>query len=232
MPRHFAPTPPAGDKRTSSRANLEAERFGGLDNSTSRRGEFLRDEMKCSLYALCEVPEASRNAIRAVLGMERYKVFPVGFVCVLWDSTKWQHAGKESVDFGTAIHGAVRVTVEDLQGSGLRIDVISMHVRPTAITDQAGKQADIRKAMRALRRPGVPTIVAGDFNTKTAFDIIEPFGFVRSTPKINTLNDPGAQPLDAVFFTPDVQFRDSDQLDPGDISDHKVWLVKGTLVEA
>ncbi len=213
-------------------ANLQAERFGGLDNTSPRRGEFLQDVMKCSIYALCEVPEASRNAIRAVLGTERFKVFPVGFVCVLWDSTKWQHAGKKSVDFGTPIHGAVRVTLEDVRGSGLRVDVISMHVRPGAIADLAGRKADIKKAMRELRRQGVPTIVAGDFNTRTAFDIIEPFGFVRSTENINTLNAPGVQRLDAVFFTPDVQFRESDQLDPGDISDHKTWLVKGTLVEA
>jgi hypothetical protein len=212
-------------------ANLEAERFGGLDNSGSRRGEFLRDKMKCSVYALCEVSETARDAIRTVLGFDRYKVFPVGFVCVLWDSTKWQHAGKKSVDFGTAFHGAVRVTLEDLQGSGLRIDVISMHVRPTVIANLAAKQADIKKAMTALRRPGVATIVAGDFNTGTAFDIIKPFGFVRSTTHIDTANVAGVQRLDAVFFTPDVVLRDSKQLDPGDVSDHKVWLVKGTLVE-
>lgn len=153
-------------------------------------------------------------------------------MCVLWDSEKWQHAGKKSVDFGTPIHGAIRVTLEDLRGSGLTMDVISMHVRPKVIADLAGQQADIKKAMKALRRPGVPTLVAGDFNTGTAFDIIEPFGFVRSTESINTVNDPGTQRLDAVFFTPDVQFREANQVDPGTVSDHKVWQVKGTLVEA
>ena len=73
--------------------------------------------MKCSVYALCEVPEQARDAIRAVLGETRYRVFPIGFVCVLWDSTKWQHAGKKTVDFGTPIHGAVRVTLEDVEVS-------------------------------------------------------------------------------------------------------------------
>lgn len=213
-------------------ANLEAERFGGLDDDSPRRGEFLRDVMKCSVYALCEVSETSRNAIRAVLGSERYKVYPVGFVCVLWDSTRWQHVGKKSVDFGTPIHGAIRVTLEDVQGSGLRMDVISMHVRPSAITDQAGKQADIKKAMTALRRPGVPTVVAGDFNTGTASDIIKSFGLVRSTQDVDTVNKDGVQRLDAVLFTPDVKLVESNLVDPGDLSDHTSWLVEGTLVEA
>jgi hypothetical protein len=213
-------------------ANLEAERFGGIDDDSPRRGEFLRDKLDCSIYALSEVSEKARNAIRAVLGEDRFKVFPVGFVCVMWDSEKWQHAGKKSVDFGTPFHGAIRVTLSDLQGSGLTMDVISMHVRPKKVAALAGQQSDIKQAMNALRRPGVPTLVAGDFNTGTAFDIIEPFGFVRSTQSINTVNKPGTQRLDAVFFTPDVQFREATQVDPGSVSDHKVWQVKGTLVEA
>jgi len=213
-------------------ANLQAERFGGIDDDSPRRGEFLRDKLDCSIYALSEVSESARNAIRSVLGADRFKVFPVGFVCVLWDSAKWQHAGKKSVDFGTSIHGAVRVTLGDLRGSGLTMDVISMHVRPKVIAALPDQQSDIRKAMEALRRPGVPTLVAGDFNTGTAFDIIEPFGFIRSTSSVNTLNNPGTQRLDAVFFTPDVQFREATLVDPGSVSDHKVWQVKGTLVEA
>ncbi|HEY3547683.1 MAG TPA: peptidoglycan-binding protein [Propionicimonas sp.] len=213
-------------------ANLEAERFGGIDDDSPRRGEFLRDKLDCSIYALSEVSEKARNAIRAVLGEDRFKVFAVGFVAVLWDSEKWQHAGRKSVDFGTPFHGAIRVTLEDLRGSGLTMDVISMHVRPKVIAALPGQQSDIKKAMNALRRTGVPTLVAGDFNTGTAFDIIEPFGFVRSTRSINTVNDPGIQRLDAVFFTPDVQLRAATQVDPGSVSDHKVWQVKGTLVEA
>ena len=49
-------------------ANLQAERFGGVDDSSPRRGEFLRDEMNCSIYALCEVSEEARNAIREGAG--------------------------------------------------------------------------------------------------------------------------------------------------------------------
>jgi len=232
--RGVPPVPPAVHERKFrfGQANLQAQRFGGLDDDSPRRGVFLRDEMNCSVYALSEVSEAARNAIRAVLGADRFKVFPVGFVCVLWDSEKWQHAGKESVGFGTPVHGAIRVTLEDLEGSGLRLDVISMHVRPSAIASLAEKETDIRTAMQRLRRPGVATIVAGDFNTRTAFDVIEPFGFVRSTRRIDTVNAPGEQRLDAVFFTPELELRGKDQIDPGSVSDHKAWLVNGTVVEA
>ena len=85
--------------------------------------------------------------------------------------------------------------------------------------------------MNGLYRRGVPTMVAGDFNTGTAFDIVEPFGFVRSTRSVNTLNEPGDQRLDAVFITPELQFLDKELLDPGNVSDHKVWVVKAKLVE-
>ena len=37
--------------------------------------------------------------------------------------------GKQTVGFGNDIHGAVRVTLEDVEGSGLSMDVISIHVR-------------------------------------------------------------------------------------------------------
>lgn len=233
-PRQEAPQlPPSTHERKFrfGQANLHAERFGGPDDATPLRGEYLRDVMKCSVYALCEVSEASRNAIRGVLGFDRFKVFPIGFVAVMWDSSTWQHAGKKSVDFGTAVHGAMRVTLEDLRGSGPRFDVISLHVRPSAITDLAGKQADIRKAM-TLHRPGVPTIVAGDFNTATASEIIEPSGFVQSTESVDTLNAAGVQRLDAVFTTPDLQLRASRKLDPGALSDHTAWRIKATLTEA
>ena len=76
----------------------------------------------------------------------------------MWDSSKWQHAGKKAVDFGTAVHGAIRVTLEDLRGSGLSMDVISVHVRPGAITNLAGRKADIKKAdEQAFRRACRPS---------------------------------------------------------------------------
>lgn len=218
-------------------ANLQAERFDGPANLSDLRGEFLRDQMKCSVYALCEVSENARNAIRAVLGADRYKVWTVGYVCVMWDSTKWQHAGKQTVDFGNDIHGAVRVTLEDVEGSGLSMDVISIHVRPGAAIGGsdahilATKKSDIRKAMKQLVRPG-PTIVAGDFNTKDAGDVVESFGFKRLTEAVDTVNEIGDQRVDATFMTPGLKLRGKKLIDPGDVSDHKVWLLKNTLTQS
>lgn len=227
VPLELISTPPRRRFRFGQ-ANLQAERFGGLADDTARRGEYLRDQMKCSIYALCEVPEASRNAIRAVLGAKRWKVFCVGFACVLWDAHKWQHGGCRTVDFGTAnVHGAVRVTLRDRQGSGLTLDVISMHVRPSAVTDLGGKLSDISAGMR-LYRPGVPTLVAGDFNTGKAFSVVEPLGFRRSTRHVDTVNAIGEQRLDAVFGR-GLKVSGQELLDPGALSDHKVWLVKATL---
>lgn len=231
--------PPATRRKFRfGQANLEAQRFGGLLNISDDRGEFLRDEMKCSVYALCEVSENARNAIREVLGADRYKVWTVNFVCVLWDSTKWQHAGKQTVDFGNDIHGAVRVTLEDVEGSGLSMDVISIHVRPgdaiqgSAAHILATKKTDIRKAMTTLVRKGVPTIVAGDFNTKDAGDVVESFGFKRLTEAVDTVNEIGDQRVDATFVTPGLKLRGKKLIDPGDVSDHKVWLLKNTLTQS
>lgn len=208
--------------------NMHAERFGGPERSTPNRGAFLRDVMKCSIYALCEISEEGRDAIRAVLGVERVLTFPIGLVCVMWDASKWDHRGRKDVDFGTPIHGAVRVTLQDKLGSGLSMDVISVHIRPKKITDLAGQQADIRKAL-TLVRDGVPTIIAGDWNTSTSFDLVKPKGFVRATPKVDTLNAVGEQRLDAVFVTRELKIRGSKLIDPGGISDHKVWIYQGTL---
>ncbi len=209
-------------------ANFESEKFGGFERSTPDRGAFMRDVMKCSIYALCEVKQEGRDAIRAVLGPERVLVFAKNLVCVMWDARKWRHHGTKNVTFGNDIHGAIRVTLEDLLGSGLMVDVISVHVRPKVVANLAKRQADIKKAM-SLVRDGVPTIVAGDFNTQTAFSIVKPFGFVRATPAVDTSDTPGIQKPDAVFVSSGLKIRGTKLIDPGDISDHKAWLVQGTL---
>ena len=209
-------------------ANLHAEHFGGQERPTPNRGEFLRDVMKCSVYAFCEISEEGRDAIRDVLGKDKVLTFPIGSVCVMWNARKWEHHGKQDVTFGTHVHGAVRVSLQDRQGSGLSMDVISVHVRPGTITDLAGQQADIVKAL-TLVRDNVPTILAGDWNTATAFDLIEPKGFLRATPTVETLDEPGDQRLDGVYVTAQLKIRGSKLIDPQGISDHKVWVYQGTL---
>lgn len=218
-------------------ANLQAERWQGLDDSSARRGQFLDKEMNCSVYALCEVSEEARYAIRDQLpgGRARWKVQEVGYVCVLWDSESWAETGTtERVDFETPYHGAVRVSLKDRKGSGKTLDVIAIHVRPTDSFGSAdddtilkGKKGDIAKGLR-LARKGVPTLYAGDFNTQHAEDVILPAGFTRGTPNEDTVDLVGDQRLDATFMR-GLTKRKHSKHDPGSISDHKTWVFNGTL---
>ena len=236
-----AATPPSnvvsGTKDAAFRfgqANLQAERFGGIDDDSLRRGEFLSSKLGCSVYALSEVSERARNATRTALGgRDRWKTFPVGYVAVVWDSTKWDYTGHDEVTFGTDYHGAVRAELKH-RSNGRRMDVVAIHVRPNASftgTDAEKlkkKQEDIRKGL-ALVRKGVPTVFAGDFNTSTAEKVILPAGFIRATPNVDTGDAAGDQKLDAVFITPDLVKRDHALVDAGSVSDHKCWVYNGTL---
>jgi len=225
------PVPPVSAAFRFGLANLQAARFGGLSDTSARRGEYLRDKMACSLYVLTEVPEKSRDTIRKILGAA-WKVYPAGYSTVMWDSTKWIHQDRMAVDFGTGIHGAVRAELRNA-ATGLPLDVIGVHVRPAASFggDQAkadkGKQADIAK-MLSLHRKGVSTIIAGDFNTPDT-QALARAGLVRATPAVDTLDKAGVQPLDQVWVTPDLIVRGTTLLDPGSLTDHKVWVAQLTL---
>lgn len=231
VPTMPAPEPtPSGVAFRFGLANLQAARFGGISDTSPRRGRYLADEMKCSLYVLTEVPRRSRDTIRAVLG-KAWKVYPVGYIAVLWDSGKWTHRDRMSVDFGTGIHGAVRA--ELMAANRVPIDVIGVHVRPTDSFggDKAkaadGKQRDIAR-MLSLYRKGVATIIAGDFNTSDTAALART-GLVRATPAEDTLDKAGVQPLDQVWVTPDLIVRGATLLDPGSLTDHKTWVVNLTL---
>ena len=150
-------------------ANLHAERFGGPERSTPNRGEFLRDVMKCSIYALCEISEEGRDAIREVLGMD--------LGADLSGRPGLRHVGRQKVEAPRPGGRGVPYT-HPRRGAGdfgRHVGQRPEHGRDLgrhsagAVTDLAGKQADIRKAL-TLVRDGVPTIIAGDWNTATAFD--------------------------------------------------------------
>ena len=226
------PDPPAVEPGTAFRfgqANLQAQRFGGLVDTSPKRGQYLRDSMACSIYALSETTEAARDAIRKVLGAT-WKVYPVGYSAVLWDSAKWTHRDRMSVGFGTGIHGAIRA--ELVAASGRLLHVIALHARPRAsfTSDAAatkGKAADVAKAA-ALIKPHTPTIVAGDLNGADV-SALKAAGLVRATPAVDTYDPAGTQVLDQVWVSPELLVRGHTLLDPGSISDHKVWVVNLTL---
>lgn len=219
--------------------NLEAARFGGLPDASKARGQYLRDKLVASVYALSEVPEPIRDAIIGVLG-SHWKVYPVGYTAVLWDSSKWDHKGRADVVFDSkGVHGAVRATLVN-RATRLPLDVIAVHVRPgnafgMKATDEAklaGKKADIRKAL-TLVRAGVPTVFAGDFNTSHAGQVAEAAGLVRATPAVDTAHDQtGDQKLDHVFVTADVGRRGRTLVSGKGITDHHGWLVNLTQFPA
>lgn len=215
-------------------ANLQAERFGGTDDGSSARGKFLQ-EMGCSVYSLQEVSEEARYAIRDALpgGRKRWLLEEVGYVCVLWDSTKWDYKGTDRVGFGTPYHGAVRANLVR-KANGQKMDIIAVHVRPNdSLTgDDAAKlkakKGDIQKAIN-LDRDGVYTVLAGDFNTSHARAYLSERGYKPVNDHVDTVDKVGDQKLDGIYVStkPAVPIRAWKLIDPGKISDHKT--LKGSL---
>ena len=218
-------------------ANLRAARFGGLPDASNARADFLRAKLHCSLYALSEVSKAARTAIDKRLGAARWQLHPEGYVCNLWDSVKWTHAGKRAVSFGTGVHGAV-CTVLTHRPTGRRLDVISLHVRPSDSFGQgasdatvaAGKAGDVERALRLLAKD-VPTIIAGDFNG-AATDILTAAGLRRATPIVDTYDGKdGRQALDQVWITTGLEVRGHTLVPSGTVSDHSAWVVNLTILD-
>ena len=238
-----AKTPPAGSTAPAvqpfrfGQINLQAERWGGVDDASGTRGDWLAEKMRCSVYCLAEVTETARNHIRAAIpgGADRWRVYPQGMSAVLFDASKWAATGRDSVFFGAkdnGIHGAVRAQLVN-KGNGQALDVIAVHIRPGAAipgTDAqklAAKMEDIAKAL-TLVRPGMRTIVAGDWNTKYSATAAWPGGFVRATPALDSIDDAGDQPIDATY-TYGLTVRGASQINPGKVSDHLGWIVNLTL---
>lgn len=239
------PPPPVYSDFRFGQANLKAERFGGLDDDSPKRGQYLEDKLNCSLYALCEVSEDARNATRKAMpgGSKVWLTYAVNYLCVMWDSTKWDHYTTiKKVTFNKlGVHGAIRVTLKS-PTTGLTMDVISIFVRPgDALTGSDAeklkqKQADIKKAVAELYRYGCATVIAGDFQTGTAEDVLLPLGWVRGTPNVDTMpGKPDAQRLDAVFFKPGTSTktamltREFSQVKAGSVSDHTSWIWNGRV---
>ena len=232
--------PPSPEERGMFRfgqANLRAARLGGLPDGSNARADFLRQKLHCSLYALSEVSEAARTAIDKRLGAARWQLHPEGYVCNVWDSVKWTHAGKRAVSFGTGVHGAV-CTVLTHRPTGRRLDVISLHVRPrdsfgqgaSDATVAAGKAGDVERALRLLAKD-VPTIIAGDFNG-SATDILTAAGLRRATPIVDTYDGKdGRQALDQVWITTGLEVRGHTLVPSGTVSDHSAWVVNLTILD-
>ena len=98
----------------------------------------------------------------------------------------------------------------------------------------ASEMRDVLDAiLKKLVRSGVATFVGGDFNTATHATVMKKYGFVRLTDEVDTADEPGDQKLDANWHKTGKKVktrkRGASLLNPGTLSDHKGFLVNGTI---
>ncbi|MFT4225299.1 peptidoglycan-binding protein [Micropruina sp.] len=239
------PTPeapdPVRDFRLLQANTLNDQRFPdaklGVPNASPQWPEWLAKQ-RPSLMLLCEVDLVRRNAIMAGPYFKHWTYWAEGMVSVWWDKRKWRHTGTKSwTPTKTGIHGGSRATLVDTEGSDLEMDVISVHIRPRAAFPASYSDERVAQAKRdeldvllgKLARKDVATWVGGDFNTGTYRSVLEALGFKAATPHQATA---GTSKLDAVWFRPgktvECVARDRTLLNP-ELSDHKAWLVNGTI---
>ncbi|PFG17180.1 N-acetylmuramoyl-L-alanine amidase [Propionicimonas paludicola] len=135
---------------------------------------------------------------------------------------------KRTVSFGTAFgHGAVKLP---LKVDGVGFDAISQHTRPASILPDKIeiqlKNGDVAKG--ATLAGTWPAIFGGDFSLNDP----RIAGWIRATPKFDSVDRPGPQSPDAIFTKGSkVKLESAKLIDPGNLSDHK-WVVATFTVSA
>lgn len=205
--------------------NIHAAVWGGNKNY---KGDALviRDEMKSSVFFLQEAIEEARDEIRRILGSSRYLTWPTGMVCVMWDSSKYNFGKHDAISFGTVAARAMKVELE-VKLNGEKFIACSVHIRPSAVTDEAGKLADVRQLIKWLA-PHSDVVVGGDWNTEGARELMEKAGYILATPWRDTLDGKKDLVLDAIYVRGKIAVRNlfgedgpGQIFDPEDNSDHK-----------
>lgn len=238
--------PPAASRREFRmlQANtLNDERFPnrqGVPNNSAKVPAWLAAQ-RPSIMLLQETAEARRDKIKANKYFKGWKSWATGMVAVFWSTKSWTHLRTASYDQGNGIHGLAVATLKD-NTTGLEADFISVHLPPSVAfpaswSDERkaqGKREVLAKALKKVLRDGVATWVGGDFNTGTHASTMKEFGFTRATPAEATV-DGSDNKLDAVWFRAGkavvTEVRGRSLLDPGGLSDHKGWLVNGSIIQ-
>lgn len=213
------PTAKTASPFTVASYNSEHPGYGGNYRYTDD-GEFLRTEGRASLVLLQEANETARNAIRKALGAG-WLTWPTGLVSVLWPRSKWNYGAHRELSFGTIAARAMMVELTR-RANGAKLYAVAVHIRPSAVTDTAGKLADVRKLLKWIGDRN-PVVVGGDWNTADARPIMESAGFTLATPWADTVDKPGTQYYDAIYVRGrGIEVRDRGAvLNPGPLSDHK-----------
>lgn len=215
--------------------NFEARRFSGVEDRNDQQAKWFLKNIGGSFFTFQEMDREARDAFRKAMG-SNWKVYPLGYLGVMWDSNKYSHStkvGKALFD-DKGIHGAIRVTLTH-KATGFTFDVISVHIRPRAgigkgLSSAAylkAKLGDLAKALKLVRN-GVPTIFAGDFNTGHARAAVLGSGkkLLAISPNVDTVDTAGDQRLDMIFATAEIVTRKITLRDSS-VSDHKAWLWQG-----
>lgn len=240
-PKPPAPKPTGRDFRMLQMNTLNKERFPnkqGVENRSTAWPIWLAKQ-RPSIMLLSETNGTRRDVIKAHSYFKPYKSWAVGMVCVMWDTRKWTHIGVDEYDYGNGIHGASRVTLKD-NTTGLESDFISLHLPPKAAfpsswSDARKTQGKLDVLATILRRlvRDVATWIGGDFNTGAHDALMKKYGFARLTDPADTGDEAGEQKLDASWHRSSgkvrTRKRGSSLLSPGALSDHKGFMVNGTV---
>lgn len=213
--------------------NTQKPGWGGNSLHTAD-GEFVRDDMRCSLFGLMEATEANRNAVRRVHGYRRFITWPNGLVAPVWDKERFTWTDHDGISFGTAAARAEKVDFLSKVNSS-KFVFCAVHIRPTAVTDDRGKIDDINKLVRFLADDR-NVIVGGDWNTESARRIMEFAGYTLATPWIPTV-DGTKKKYDAIYVKgPALEIRNlygpagpGKFFNPDDLSDHLGGVANVTL---
>ena len=218
-------TPPGGVNLRAASYNLQAKRWGG--STYAADAAFVKATLRPSILMVQEAEEDARDAIRAATG---FKVWPLGYVGLLWDPAKWDNGPRISTSLGTAYHGAVGCELTR-RTTGQTLVAASVHIRPrdafkTAAAAKTGKKADIAKVIALLAKyPRV--MVGGDWSSDSRAQM-EAAGYTLATPYSDTYDKAGVQRLDAVY-TRGLTDRTGGRIAPTAASDHHGLIANLTI---
>lgn len=216
-------TPPMADGFTLGVANCQADDGDVTERAWRARAGLIAGQ-GWSVVAVCETTAAGRATMLAELarctGNQWKTITAKGrSVAVLFDATVWAWRPWRSELFpgSKSGHGVVTAPLVH-RGSGARVNIGSVQVRPKSIATPAQKDADIARAAK-LADGSCPCVLAGDFaRSRPRLD-----AWTRATPRIDTMDAAGEQTVDAVFVKGGVGTGRVSVVDPGTLSDH-TWI--------
>lgn len=222
-PSRPAAAPPVADGFSFGVANCQSYDGDVTELAWRARAKLIAGQ-GWSVVAVCETTEAGRAAMLAELdrctGSQWKTITAKGkSVAILFDARVWAWRPWRSELFpGSKFgHGVVTAPLVH-RGSGRRVNIASVHVRPKSIASAEQKDADIARAGK-LADGNCACVLAGDFaRSRPRLD-----AWTRATPRIDTMDAAGEQTVDAVFVKGGVGAGRVTVVDPGVLSDH-TWI--------